>query len=101
MTIFDDELDAPDERAIATYRAPMPDGKGGTIEGLWLIDMNKLDQLTELLQLMIANTVADIIGAGSERDAVMENETLYSAIFDELKGWSNHPDNAPHEPKGG
>jgi len=78
------------ERAPQQYRAPMP---GLEDSGLYLINQDLLNQLTDVVMLDIANLVADLIGAGSERDAVLENETLRSAIYDELKGWSNHQDN--------
>jgi len=47
-----------------------------------------LEEITNTLQAVIAEVVATIIDAGSERDAVMENEELHKAILNELYGWT-------------
>ena len=82
------------ERAAAQYRVPHP---GLEDSGLYLINKDKLEQLTDVVMLEVANMVADLIGAGSEREAVLENETLRQEIYYELRGWSNDPRNAPEE----
>lgn len=84
------------ERAPAQYRVPMPGSEDSglyLIDGLYLINKDKLEQLTDVVMLEVANLVADLIGAGSERDAVLENERLRAEILDELRGWSNDPIN--------
>jgi hypothetical protein len=59
--------------------------------GGYYINADHLEPLTVHLQLFIAHVIAGLIDAGSERDAVMENGVLETAIHDELKGWSNRP----------
>lgn len=71
---------------------PIPD-----VPGLSLIRQDVLVELADEIQEFIAIVIADLIGAGSERDAVMEDEELNKQIFEQLKGWSDHPDNAPQE----
>ena len=56
-------------------------------DGFYSIATDKVDQLTEDLLDFIANVIAGILNAGSERDAVNENEELADAIRAELKGW--------------
>lgn len=46
-----------------------------------------METLADGIQLFIAYIVASLIDAGSEREAVMESESLSSAILNELKGW--------------
>jgi hypothetical protein len=53
------------------------------------IDANKVDDLTDSILDLIANIVASILDAGSERDAVNENDALREIIADELRGWSH------------
>src|SRR5687767_8476291 len=53
-----------------------------------LIDVDKVTQLTDLLMRLVAEVVVQIIDAGSERDAVNENEELRGALRAELYGWS-------------
>jgi len=53
-----------------------------------LLDSNKVDILAAGILDFIANVVANIIDAGSERDAVNENADLLEAIKAELKGWT-------------
>lgn len=51
------------------------------------IDPAKIDQLTDAIQDFIANVIASILDAGSERDAVNEAEELRTAIANELRSW--------------
>lgn len=51
------------------------------------IDPNKIEVLALALQDFIANVIAAILDAGSERDAVNENNLLFDAISNELKDW--------------
>jgi hypothetical protein len=53
-----------------------------------------VDGITEVVMTVIAELVVGYIDAGSERDAVMENERLYNAIRDELIGWSDNEEEA-------
>lgn len=53
-----------------------------------LLDVNKVDILAAGLLDFIANVVANIIDAGSERDAVNENEGLLLKIAEELRDWT-------------
>lgn len=39
------------------------------------------------LQTFIASLIASLIDAGSERDAIMEDEQLHAALITTLKGW--------------
>ena len=52
------------------------------------IDLQRLSELTDLVQDLIANIVAQIIDAGSERDSVNESEQLREALLTELSGWA-------------
>jgi hypothetical protein len=61
------------------------------IDGARLIPADHLADITEMLVLAIAEAIQPWIDAGSERDAVMENEELHAVILEELKGWSNKP----------
>ena len=60
--------------------------------GVYYINKDELDKLTDVIQVFIAELIAGIIDAGSEAEAVMEEESLRKAIYNEVKGWSNHPD---------
>lgn len=60
----------------------LPDGVG------YGINADAIPVLATELQSLIAEVIASLINAGSERDAVMENEALANAITEELKGWS-------------
>jgi hypothetical protein len=53
------------------------------------IDENAVIKLSEDLQSFIAEVIVTIIDAGSERDAVKENASLFEAILDELRGWDD------------
>lgn len=48
---------------------------------------NQVDELALALLDFIANVVASILDAGSERDAVNENSALLGLIANELRGW--------------
>lgn len=52
------------------------------------IDPNAIPALAQGILDFVANVVSTIIDAGSERDAVNENEELLAAIADELRGWT-------------
>lgn len=53
-----------------------------------LIDAAKIDLLaTELLDF-VANVIAAIIDAGSEREAVNESTLVYDALRKEIKDWT-------------
>jgi hypothetical protein len=67
-------------------REPIPNAGGYFIRG------EKLEVITETLQAVIAEVVATLIDAGSERDAVMENDELTLAIRNELYGWTRAAD---------
>lgn len=84
--------------AVDEYIGTLPEDYTVPLPGcppLRLINSTQIDHLAEDLQFFIANVIAALINAGSERDAVMENDTLYQAIREELHGWSDHQDNAP------
>jgi len=53
-----------------------------------LIDASQVDALALGILDFIANVVSAIIDAGSERDAVNENEALLEAVKAELRGWT-------------
>jgi hypothetical protein len=57
-----------------------------------VLDSAKVDEVADLLLDFIANVVASIIDAGSERDAVNENETLLAELRKELRGWTEQPE---------
>jgi hypothetical protein len=70
--------------------AHRPDGwfRGQTPEGFYSIAEHEIGDLADAIQDLIANLVAMILDAGSERDAVLENDVLNDALIDELRGWS-------------
>lgn len=55
---------------------------------VYAIDKDKIDDLAGNILFFIAEVVAQILDAGSEREAVGENEDLYEEIRKELKGWT-------------
>lgn len=61
---------------------PSTDGAYRTIRA------DKVEVLTDALQAIVAELVAVLIDAGSEREVVMENDTLHDAIANELKDWA-------------
>lgn len=72
-------IDLPD---LDGYTAAIPD------TGIYAIISDKVDELTDMTMTLIADLIATLIDAGSEREAVLENDTLRDAIAAELKGWS-------------
>lgn len=58
-----------------------------TADGFFSIDSTKIESLTLELQSFIAEVVASILDAGSEREVVLENQELTDALTNELKGW--------------
>jgi hypothetical protein len=56
-----------------------------------LVPADRLDDLTELYMVAFAESIQAWIDAGSERDAVMENESLREQLHKELHSWSNDP----------
>ena len=68
--------------AMDSEEVRVPTGVGG-----YFINPKAVDDLADALQAVIAEVVSTIIDAGSERDAVMENDKLSAAIAEELRGW--------------
>jgi arabinogalactan endo-1,4-beta-galactosidase len=66
----------------AFFRDPAYDGVAEAI------DTAKIAKLTDALQDFVANVISTILNAGSERDAVNENEALREAIQGELFSWT-------------
>jgi len=64
----------PDEAQV-----PMPVG--------YAINPDLMEKIADGIQEFISEVVATLIDAGSEREAVMENEKLSAVILNELKGW--------------
>lgn len=52
------------------------------------IRTDKIDEVADAFVCLIADVIASLIDAGSEREAVEENDILRAAIADELKGWT-------------
>lgn len=52
------------------------------------IRKDAVEPLTTHLHLFIAHTIAALIDAGSEREAIMENEEIHSAISGEILDWT-------------
>src|SRR5690349_23585700 len=50
----------------------------------YLIRKEAVEPLTEMMMEITANVIATILDAGSERDAVMENEELFNALRSEF-----------------
>lgn len=61
------------------HQAPYEDRSTFSDDGVEII-------ATEL-QAFIASVIASLINAGSERDAIMEDEQLHTALITTLKGW--------------
>lgn len=57
-------------------------------EGFNAISSEWVEPLTIHLQLFLAHIIAGILDAGSERDAVMDNDDLRDAIANELRSWA-------------
>lgn len=71
-----------DESPDLHLQIPIPDS------GAKYINSAAVDLLTDAIQSLIAEVVATLIDAGSERDAVLENEELRAAIAKELNSWT-------------
>src|SRR3974377_537941 len=71
----------------------LKDAEGQVIA--YAINSDYVPVIAELLQEIVANTVSTLIDAGSERDAVMENEDLYGELVAELEGWTASAVNEP------
>lgn len=56
---------------------------------IYAINPDEVDDLAEALLDFVANVISQIIDAGSERDAVNENEELLEALTKEIRGWTN------------
>lgn len=52
------------------------------------IKTDQVDALTDTIMTLVADLVATLIDAGSEREAVEENDALRTAIRDEFAGWT-------------
>lgn len=52
-----------------------------------------VEELAEEITLIVAQIIQSWLDAGSERDVTLEE--LTEPIAEHLKGWSDHPDNAP------
>lgn len=63
------------------------DDKGAAM-GIRTIDPNATELISLCILDTIANVISTLIDAGSERDAVNENEELLIAINEELNGWT-------------
>lgn len=87
-------IDAIETVAPVPVAVPYPDMPDS---GLRLINQHAVDHLTEHTMRFVAELVAALINAGSEREAVLENDQLRAAIRSELHAWSNHSDNAPQQ----
>ena len=61
--------------------SPLPGGGYG-------IAPNYVQPLAEALQGFVADVIAQVLDAGSERDAVMENDALRVVLEVELAGWA-------------
>lgn len=46
-----------------------------------------IDDLTDVFVALLAGFITDVLDAGSEREVVLEDETLHGAIRDQLRGW--------------
>jgi len=57
--------------------------------GIYAIRADKVDDLADALLDFVANVISGILDAGSERDAVNENEDLLEALTKEIRGWTN------------
>jgi hypothetical protein len=56
--------------------------------GVFGIRSDKVDDLAGNLHLFIAEVIAQILDAGSEREAVLENFDLQTELRKELQGWT-------------
>jgi hypothetical protein len=65
----------------------LPDKVFGPFRGLAPDGNDAVTILADELQAFIAEVVASVIDAGSERDAVMEDVDLNTALIAHLEGW--------------
>lgn len=79
-------LNTMEMQGIGAMRDPEYDGP------CELINIETVEPLARGIQDLIANIISTLIDAGSERDAVNENEELFTTIRAELTGWTAHPD---------
>lgn len=49
---------------------------------------NKVDELTDIFLNLIADTIASLIDAGSEREPILENDELRTAIRNQVQDFS-------------
>jgi hypothetical protein len=76
-------------RAAAIITDALPEEirvPGGPFEGN-TINPQLAEPLADLLQLVIANVIASILDAGSERDVILEDENLSNSIRNQMRGW--------------
>lgn len=66
---------------------PIPNGVSDQYIGSAILT-DKVDEIADAFVCLIADVIATLIDAGSEREAVEENDLLRTAITDELKGWT-------------
>lgn len=59
----------------------------GPYEGRSTFDEKAVEVIADELQAFIASVVASLIDAGSERDAIMEDEMLNAELTRLLKEW--------------
>lgn len=59
----------------------------GPYENRSTFDDKAVETIADELQAFIASVIASLINAGSEREAIMEDEKLSSALHNVLKEW--------------
>lgn len=62
-------------------------------DGVTLISHKAIPIIAAVTLDIFANMISSLINAGSERDAVNENDRVLAELTSELTGWSDH---APH-----
>lgn len=81
-------MDAQDLRDIYDNPIPLQDpayhASGGPCEA---INPAAVELIATTMLDIFAKVIATLIDAGSERDAVNENETLLAELTKELEGW--------------
>lgn len=60
-------------------------------DGFTFIRNDMVDPLTDTIQILIADIIATLIDAGSEREAVMEDEELRLHIYNNIDDYSITP----------
>lgn len=71
-----------DDRMTVPLRDPNFDGGA-----IYAINPDAELDLASGIQDLIANIISELLNAGSERDAVNEDDELYAAIRSQLRGW--------------